>query len=92
MSRTTLKSYRLRLQAGAEIYVNERTQHIDQIMNDLQQRADRLKEDLHKQKLEVLENFDSFVQEFLSSNKFDYLVKGEGHLNFQEILRFKLLA
>lgn len=48
MSRTTLKSYRLRLQAGAEIYVNERTQHIDQIMNDLQQRADRLKEDLHK--------------------------------------------
>ena len=61
-------------------------------MADLQKRADLLKDHLLKKQKEALEKADSFIDDFLTSDKYDYLVKGEGDLDLREILPVKLLA
>ena len=61
-------------------------------MADLLKRADLLKEHVIRQKKEALAKVDSFIDDFLTGNKFDHLVKGGGQLDFPKILPIKFLS
>ena len=88
----SLSAYRSELFERSEVYVKERTQLIDTVMADLQNRANLLKEHILAQQKDAIAKVDSFVEEFLSGDKYEHSVKGEENPDFSEMLPLQFLA
>ena len=92
MNKDNIQTYRLEVEERTENYVNERVQKIDSIIADLQNRANLLKKNLQAQQFAALQKLDSFIEQCLSSEKYDYLINEEKLLNFSEIVPLKFSA
>ena len=61
LNKEALQDYRQQLQETVQTFENDRIQAIDEVVADVNRKAELLKQHVKKQKSEVLEKLDRFV-------------------------------
>ena len=75
-----------------DTYSLRRVRQIDEVIAELKQRAEDLKEHINSQKAQVVAKFDLFANEVLNSDKYDYLTETDIALELQELFKVKFVA